>query len=496
MKMFGCFRKNTCPYFEDSFVKTVMVERDKLRAENAQLSQHCALAEDKIRRLEAQNASLTGELKNVKHENEKLRRKLMSISDTDEEPDKKPPPSPSGKRHGAPIGHKGATRKTPASPDRVVEVKLDCCPKCKSTELSPCKDVYDHAQEDIEIRKITTLFRHHKYWCKRCKDVVYGIGEGELPNSYLGPNIKIITELLRYRCGLPYGKVRVLCNDVFGIDITGAGLVYCDNFFSSNGQDAYEKIGRDILLADKLNIDETGWKLNKDNYWLWCFANTFNAYYKINESRGSKVINEVIGNYPGFVISDFFSAYNAMAAKNRAKCNSHLLDDINNALEMCEDNTALAFLEELKAIIKYGIDCYWQFIDKKLTAKELLDIRTVLIQKTNQLCGNPLSYEKAETLRNRTIKYMDEIFRYLEYPDIVEPTNNFVERQLRPDVIMRKNTYGSRSHNGIRNHSVMMTLLETAKLRKLNALEILLTLLKCDKKSAVDLFSKTTGDTS
>ena len=488
MKMFVCFRKNTCPYFEESRIKTVLTERDGLRAENAQLRQHYAMAEDRIKRLEAQIASLTGELKNVKHDNEKLRHKLLSISEIEEEEEKRPSVRPPGKRRGAPIGHKGATRKTPVPPDRIVEVQLDSCPKCKSTELSLCKGAYDHSQEDLEIRRITTLFRHYKYWCRHCKKVVYGTGEGELPNSYIGPNMKIIIELLRYNSGLPYGKVQGICKNLFGIDITGAGLVYMDNLMSSSGQGAYEKIGRDILISDKLHIDETGWKLDKDNYWLWCFANHHNAFYRIDKSRGSKVINDTIGNFGGFVISDFFSAYNAMDAKNRAKCNSHLLKDVNEVSEVCEDNVATAFLGGLKEILKHGIDCYNQFIDGKLTKNYLREKRNELIQKTNGLCAAALAYDKAETLRNRMMKYMDEIFRYLEYPDIVDPTNNFCERQLRPDVIMRNNTHGSRSRNGLRNHSVMMTLLETAKLRKLNAKEILLALLKRDENRSAELF--------
>lgn len=486
--MFFCFKKNTCPYFEDSFIKAVMAERDKLRAENAQLRQYYALAEDKIRRLEAQITSLTGELKNVKHENEKLRHKLLSISETEEEEEKHPSVRLPGKRRGAPIGHKGATRKTPVPPDRIVEVQLESCPKCKSAELSLCKDVYDHAQEDIEIHRITTLFRHYKYYCRHCKGIVYGTGEGEMPNSYIGPNMKIAVELLRYQSGLPYGKIRGICKDIFGIDITGAGLVYMDNFMSSNGQGVYEKIGRDILMSDKLHIDETGWKLDKDNYWLWCFANDRNAFYKIDQSRGSKVINDTIGNFGGFVISDFFSAYSAMDAKNRAKCNSHLLKDVKDISEVCEDDIVMAFLGGLKEILKHGIDCYNQFIDGKLTKNDLQGKRNELIRKTNKLCATTLAYDKAETLRKRTIKYMDEIFRYLEYPDIVDPTNNFCERQLRQNVIMRNNTHGSRSFNGIRNHSVMMTLLETAKLRKLNAKEILLALVKRNGKKSAELF--------
>jgi transposase len=45
----------------------------------------------------------------------------------------------------------------------------------------------------------------------------------------------------------------------------------------------------------------------------------------------------------------------------------------------------------------------------------------------------------------------------------VPPTNNQAERSLRPVVIMRKVTHGTRSDKGLENHSVLRSLLETAK---------------------------------
>ena len=42
--------------------------------------------------------------------------------------------------------------------------------------------------------------------------------------------------------------------------------------------------------------------------------------------------------------------------------------------------------------------------------------------------------------------------------------NNHAEQQIRPDVIFRKITFGNRSNNGAQYHSVIMSILQTAKL--------------------------------
>ena len=57
----------------------------------------------------------------------------------------------------------------------------------------------------------------------------------------------------------------------------------------------------------------------------------------------------------------------------------------------------------------------------------------------------------------------DELYECLFHP-ASDFNNNFVERMLRPSVIMRKITFGNRSDKGIKNHSVIMSLLQTAKL--------------------------------
>jgi hypothetical protein len=45
----------------------------------------------------------------------------------------------------------------------------------------------------------------------------------------------------------------------------------------------------------------------------------------------------------------------------------------------------------------------------------------------------------------------------------VPPTNNQAERSLRPVVIMRKVIQGTRGPGGLENHSVLRSLLETAR---------------------------------
>ena len=63
----------------------------------------------------------------------------------------------------------------------------------------------------------------------------------------------------------------------------------------------------------------------------------------------------------------------------------------------------------------------------------------------------------------RLKRHKNELFTFLYIKDI-DYHNNHAEQQIRPDVIFRKITFGNRSLAGAENHSVIMSILQTAKL--------------------------------
>ena len=73
-----------------------------------------------------------------------------------------------------------------------------------------------------------------------------------------------------------------------------------------------------------------------------------------------------------------------------------------------------------------------------------------------------MSHEKAVTLQKRILKHQHEWLVFLDDPH-VPPTNNMAERALRPLVVLRKITFGHRSHVGAVRMGRLMTVAETAK---------------------------------
>ena len=74
-------------------------------------------------------------------------------------------------------------------------------------------------------------------------------------------------------------------------------------------------------------------------------------------------------------------------------------------------------------------------------------------------------------------KYRDSLFTFLDRPE-VPFENNFAERQIRPAVILRKNSQSNRSEKGAATQAVLMSVYRTLKLRGHNPMDTIATALR------------------
>jgi hypothetical protein len=80
-------------------------------------------------------------------------------------------------------------------------------------------------------------------------------------------------------------------------------------------------------------------------------------------------------------------------------------------------------------------------------------------------------------LAKRLMRYSDFLFTFLDYED-VPFENNHAERQIRPAVIIRKNSLSNRSDRGAKTQAVLMSVYRTLKLRNHNPTKTIAAALK------------------
>ena len=83
----------------------------------------------------------------------------------------------------------------------------------------------------------------------------------------------------------------------------------------------------------------------------------------------------------------------------------------------------------------------------------------------------------ANRLAGRIRKYGSRLTTFLHDPQ-VDGTNNAAERALRPAVVMRKITGGSRSESGAQAWAILASIMRTAEQQELGVLETIKTLLR------------------
>ena len=380
-----------------------------------------------------------------------------------------PPPTP--KKRGAKFGHPGWFRKKPAEIDRVENVHLDRCPHCGSKDITACKNkhVDEHVQEDLVLPVVeAVMFRHHEYYCKKCKKVFSGLGKGELANSYIGPKTKALAAFMRYAVKISERDVKNLFEKAFNLTIVASSITGFRDQLRRAGSPLYNALKESLKKGPFIHADETGWNVDGKMFWLWKFSNKKVCISHIDSSRGQKVVQEILGDhFAGVLIADFLSAYNKILTKAKQRCLVHLLRDLKKVLRYWHyDEEVVRYVSHLKKILEDAIALYKEYKDKVWDHDYC--VRRAAVQATLQDFAFPNPNKKVlSRFVKRLQRHKDELFTFL-FVKGVDYHNNHSEQQVRPDVIFRKITNGNRSAKGVQCHNVIASILQTAKLNDID----------------------------
>lgn len=375
------------------------------------------------------------------------------------------------KKPGRKLGHAGMTRSLPDHIDRVVEQTLEVCPDCNHA-LSASQEVVTHIQEDIIPARVeVTLFKRHRYFCKRCGKIVTApYAPNEIPQGRIGPTALIHMAILKYHHALPGGKIVELFQELAGFTISEGAIGQALQRLAEWLQVEVGEILEAIASSPQIHIDETGWKVNGKGHWLWAFVNKRLTYYKIDPSRSAKVPKQIIPtDYGGVIISDLYAVYNKLPGKKQ-KCLVHLMREMRTAYEKNDTKEFVTYYRELKRILQDALR-----LDRKRDelARESFLNRIAKIKK-RLLDWSVRSYKDKylKRLSDRFLKYWFDLVTFLEEPN-VSFNNNLCERQIRPNVIIRNRSYQNRSQNGAHAHEVLMSLIQTLRLQKVSPVAFL-----------------------
>jgi transposase len=417
----------------------------------------CAQYEKDIEKLKEELAYIRFELDDLRSKRYKSGRKKP--------PDDTPPAPPSPKKRGGLFGHVGWFRKKPKQIDRIEEVRIDKCPECGSDNLTECGNIHEHIQEDITLPKVeVTLYRKHRYYCKNCKEIISPKGVDEIPGSRIGPRAKAFAAFLRFAIKISERDVTALFSKAFNLRIAASSIGGFMDQLKSEALPIYIDLLASLKKGSFIHADETGWSIDGINHWLWKFSNKKICVSHIDKGRGQAVVEKMLGvKYLGVLISDFLSAYNKIITRAKQRCLVHILRDLEKVMEYWHaDTEVMRYCQRLRKIFEDAIGLYNEHRNKRWDMEYRSRRESIASALKDFGFPNP-NKRILKRFANRLKRHEDEILTFLYYKDI-DYHNNHAEQQIRPDVIFRKITFGNRSLAGAENHSVIMSILQTAKL--------------------------------
>ena len=181
------------------------------------------------------------------------------------------------------------------------------------------------APAPLVIRPLVFEHARLRLRCPACqKATLAQLSAGAL--SGFGPRIDAHIAMLAGVFRLSRDQVRQTVVEVFRISAS-TGLI--DNAImrmSGILADPWAELRDAIRKAEAVHMDETTWRLQGAQQWLWVAASALVACFRIDPTRSQKAAKALLGDeFGGFVISDRYTGYHFLDVLQQQLCWCHVI---------------------------------------------------------------------------------------------------------------------------------------------------------------------------
>jgi transposase len=363
-------------------------------------------------------------------------------------------------------------------PDRQVFHSFSSCPNCGGEQLG--KPAVAYTREVIEIPIIPFETIEHvifKRWCFTCKKRVcphIDLSSSVVGNQRFGNRLTGMVGLFREVFRNPIETIQSYFEMVYHLSLSQGAIVGLLHKTAKTGRPTYEGLKEQIRESSHIHGDETGWREDGKNGYIWNFNTPQVKIILYRKTRSHTVVEEMLGeDFTGVLVTDFYTAYNAYHGFHQ-RCWVHYLRDIK---KLKEDNPTDKQLKKWsKQIQKIYEDAkVYKGPDPALPVgiknQERITMQKEFENRLRMVCEPWVKQEvPMNTLSARAIRFLQEMFVFIRFEG-VPSDNNPAERSIRPTVTARKISGGTRSAKGSETRAILSSLFGTWKLQNKNPLE-------------------------
>jgi transposase len=424
-----------------------------------------------LARLRTENAALRRELNALQEQVAQLSAALAAAQAriSELEAKKTPPPAfvkpnvperPKPPRKQRAPEHNHARRLE--TPTQIVEHRLQQCPTCQGRlsgiHLGRRRQVVDlPPPSPVEVTE-HQVFRGWCSFCQAWREARLDLAGQVLGQGRIGVGIASLVAHLRLVVRAPVRVIQAWLSSVHGLRLSVGAISDLLRRVAAQGQGTVAQVRERIRASPVVQADETGWRENGQNGYVW-FAGTPTGerYFEYHHSRAGAVINTLLGeDFSGVLGSDFYAGYNDTPGGRHQRCWAHLLRDLHDLKEAhAAELEAVIWAKAVKDVYLLAKEWLVQGRARARAYRELVLLIRALGEQFAQAKGHP-----CQTLAKRLLRHQDELFVFVREPG-VSADNNLAERSLRPLVVSRKISGGTRSPVGSQTHMTLSSLFQT-----------------------------------
>jgi predicted RecB family nuclease len=208
------------------------------------------------------------------------------------------------------------------------------------------------------IKKVITAYTLEHAYCPVCKKVyTHGLQDTLKGNQLYGHGFKAWVIYQRVALRLPYKSIIESLQEQFSEKINVSSI---PNFIKSMADyyaETEKTITVSLLQSPCIHADETKISIKKTHWYIWVFTDGKRVVFRLTETREPTFVHELLANYKGILISDFYAGYDAVPCAQQ-KCWVHLIRDMNDDLREAPFDAELeTFILSVKNLIIPIMEC-------------------------------------------------------------------------------------------------------------------------------------------
>src|SRR5918999_732623 len=348
-----------------------------------------------------------------------------------------------------------------------VPVTLGSCPSCGG-KLREQRVDFAHVTELRPLpRPRVTQYRMWVCRCLGCGKRIRGQHPDLAPDQYgatvhrLGARAKAVAHILHYQVGIPVRKVPLVLELLAGLELT-QGAITQDALRRAKGSigQKYQELRAGVRESPVVYTDDTSWKVGGGSAHPGGFDTDLGTVYQVRpRPRHQEVVSQ---NYQGVMGTDRGRSYEDKSFRRvkQQKCLAHLQRTLGEVLDR-KKGRARDLAERTRELLRLAVRLWeeYHYGDREEFDRWAPEVWLAL---SYHLRDRPFKNQDNRKLLRMLRRYHQrgDLLRFLEEP-LVEPTNNRVERMLRPAVIARKVSQCSKNEAGGDAFSAFKSVIQT-----------------------------------